>query len=112
MLFSAGSAFGGTHQLQGYFAYQLAFGTLAVETPRGSRKTWFMLSFRQALILGIVQGVSGLFPVFSLGHSIILLALLGWTIDQSANYFSTSWSLPILQQLRFCSSSIRTIGFE
>jgi undecaprenyl-diphosphatase len=48
-----------------------------------------MLSFRQALILGILQGVSELFPISSLGHSIILPALLGWTIDQNANYFLT-----------------------
>ena len=48
-----------------------------------------MLSLRQALILGILQGVSELFPISSLGHSIILPALLGWTIDQNANYFLT-----------------------
>lgn len=46
-----------------------------------------MLSFRQALILGILQGVSELFPISSLGHSIILPALLGWMIDQNANFF-------------------------
>ena len=48
-----------------------------------------MLSLRQALILGILQGVSELFPISSLGHSIILPALLGWMIDQNANYFLT-----------------------
>jgi len=48
-----------------------------------------MLSLRQALILGILQGVSELFPISSLGHSIILPALLGWTIDQNANNFLT-----------------------
>jgi undecaprenyl-diphosphatase len=48
-----------------------------------------MLSFRQALILGILQGVSELFPISSLGHSIILPALLGWTIDQNAGRFLT-----------------------
>jgi undecaprenyl-diphosphatase len=48
-----------------------------------------MLSFRQALILGILQGISELFPISSLGHSIILPALLGSTIDQEVNYFLT-----------------------
>jgi undecaprenyl-diphosphatase len=48
-----------------------------------------MLSYRQALILGILQGVSELFPISSLGHSIILPAVLGWAIDQRANYFVT-----------------------
>jgi undecaprenyl-diphosphatase len=48
-----------------------------------------MLSLRQALILGILQGISELFPISSLGHSIILGALLGWTIDQNGDYFLT-----------------------
>ena len=49
----------------------------------------YVLSFRQALVLGILQGVSELFPISSLGHSIILPALLGWSIDQNANNFLT-----------------------
>jgi undecaprenyl-diphosphatase len=46
-----------------------------------------MLSYPQAAILGILQGISELFPISSLGHSILLPAVLGWTIDQNANYF-------------------------
>jgi undecaprenyl-diphosphatase len=46
-----------------------------------------MLSLLQAAILGVLQGISELFPISSLGHSIILPTLLGWTIDQKANYF-------------------------
>jgi undecaprenyl-diphosphatase len=48
-----------------------------------------MLSYLQALILGLLQGVSELFPISSLGHSIILPGLLGWSIDQNAGYFLT-----------------------
>jgi undecaprenyl-diphosphatase len=48
-----------------------------------------MLSSLQAVILGILQGISELFPISSLGHSIILPALLGWTIDQRAGAFLT-----------------------
>jgi undecaprenyl-diphosphatase len=48
-----------------------------------------MLSLAQALILGIVQGVSELFPISSLGHSIILPALVGWTVEQDAAGFLT-----------------------
>jgi undecaprenyl-diphosphatase len=48
-----------------------------------------MLSYLQAVILGILQGISELFPISSLGHSILLPAVLGWTIDQNANYFLT-----------------------
>jgi undecaprenyl-diphosphatase len=38
-----------------------------------------MLSYLQAIILGIVQGVTELFPVSSLGHSVLLANLFGWT---------------------------------
>lgn len=48
-----------------------------------------MLTLPQALILGILQGISELFPISSLGHSIILPALLGWAINRKANYFLT-----------------------
>lgn len=48
-----------------------------------------MLSYFQAAILGLVQGISELFPISSLGHSIILLGLLGWNINHDANYFLT-----------------------
>jgi len=36
------------------------------------------LSFLQAIIMGVLQGVSELFPVSSLGHSVLIPALLGW----------------------------------
>jgi undecaprenyl-diphosphatase len=48
-----------------------------------------MLSYFQAAILGLLQGITELFPISSLGHSILLPALLGWSIDQNASYFLT-----------------------
>jgi undecaprenyl-diphosphatase len=48
-----------------------------------------MLSHRQAAVLGVLQGVSELFPISSLGHSVIVPGLLGWSIDHDANYFLT-----------------------
>jgi undecaprenyl-diphosphatase len=48
-----------------------------------------MLTYLQAAILGILQGISELFPISSLGHSILLPAALGWTIDRNTNYFLT-----------------------
>ena len=41
------------------------------------------MSYLQALLLGLLQGITELFPVSSLGHSVILPKLLGWNIDQS-----------------------------
>jgi len=47
------------------------------------------ISYFQAAILGLLQGVSELFPVSSLGHSVILPSLFGWNIHQNAPYFLT-----------------------
>jgi undecaprenyl-diphosphatase len=47
------------------------------------------ISYFQAVILGLVQGVSELFPISSLGHSVILPSLFGWNIHQNAPYFLT-----------------------
>ncbi len=40
-------------------------------------------------MLGLLQGVSELFPVSSLGHSVILPQLVGWHLHQNAPYFLT-----------------------
>ena len=47
------------------------------------------ITYFQAAILGLLQGVSELFPVSSLGHSVILPSLFGWNIHQNAPYFLT-----------------------
>ncbi len=47
------------------------------------------ISYLQAAILGLLQGVSELFPISSLGHSVILPRLLGWDIHQNDDYFVT-----------------------
>jgi len=47
------------------------------------------ISYFQGAMLGLLQGVSELFPVSSLGHSVILPKLVGWNIHQSAPYFLT-----------------------
>src|SRR5713226_4300745 len=41
----------------------------------------------QALVLALVQGVTELFPVSSLGHAVILPHLFRWTIDQNSDTF-------------------------
>jgi undecaprenyl-diphosphatase len=38
-----------------------------------------VISYFQAIVIGLLQGVTELFPVSSLGHSVLLPALLGWT---------------------------------
>ena len=48
-----------------------------------------LITYPQAILLGLLQGVSELFPVSSLGHSVILPSLLGWNIHQNDKYFLT-----------------------
>jgi len=38
-----------------------------------------MLTYLQAIVLGVVQGVTELFPVSSLGHAVLIADLFGWT---------------------------------
>src|ERR1700688_2738152 len=38
----------------------------------------------QAIVMAILQGVTELFPVSSLGHAVILPHLLHWGVDQKA----------------------------
>lgn len=44
-----------------------------------------MLTFFQAIILGLLQGITELFPISSLGHSILIPGILGWKINPSAS---------------------------
>ncbi len=48
-----------------------------------------MLTLFQSLVLGFLQGVTELFPISSLGHSVILPSLVGWRVDQYDPAFLT-----------------------
>ena len=47
------------------------------------------ISYFQAVILGLTQGVAEPFPISSLGHAVILPRLLGWNIHQNDKFFLT-----------------------
>ncbi|HWE61674.1 MAG TPA: undecaprenyl-diphosphate phosphatase [Chloroflexota bacterium] len=55
---------------------------LAVVATASAQVTAF-----QAIVLGLLQGITELFPISSLGHTVILPRLLGWNINQSADNF-------------------------
>lgn len=40
------------------------------------------MTFVQAMLLAVLQGISELFPVSSLGHTVLIPALLHWNIDR------------------------------
>ncbi len=48
-----------------------------------------VISYFQAIILGLLQGVAEPFPVSSLGQSVVLPKVLGWNIHQNDDYFVT-----------------------
>ena len=45
------------------------------------------MSALQAILFAVLQGVTELFPVSSLGHAVILPKLLGWQVDQRGRDF-------------------------
>ncbi len=46
-----------------------------------------LVTFAQAMILAVLQGVSELFPVSSLGHTVLVPALLRWGVDEGSDSF-------------------------
>ncbi len=45
------------------------------------------ISYFQAIVLGLVQGIAEPFPISSLGHGVVLPSLFGWNIHQNDDYF-------------------------
>jgi undecaprenyl-diphosphatase len=64
------------------------------------------MTFLQAIFFAIIQGVSELFPVSSLGHAVILPAALGWHVDQDSPQF-----LPFLVVLHLGTATALLIYF-
>ncbi|HTS15579.1 MAG TPA: undecaprenyl-diphosphate phosphatase [Candidatus Sulfotelmatobacter sp.] len=63
-----------------------------------------MLSYLQAVVLGLLQGVTELFPISSLGHSVIVPQLLGWTDVVAAQSASESYFLAFLVGLHVATA--------
>jgi undecaprenyl-diphosphatase len=45
------------------------------------------ISYGQGVVLGLLQGFAELFPISSLGQSVVAPRILGWNIHQNDNYF-------------------------
>ena len=60
----------------------------------------------QAIVIALVQGATELFPVSSLGHAVVLPALLNWPIDQHAPSF-----LPFLVMLHLGTATALLLYF-
>jgi undecaprenyl-diphosphatase len=63
-----------------------------------------MLSYLQAIILGLVQGVTELFPVSSLGHSVLIANLFGWKNLSSQQTADASTFLNLLVMMHVATA--------
>jgi undecaprenyl-diphosphatase len=68
------------------------------------------LTYFQAIVIGILQGVTELFPVSSLGHSVIIPKLFGWDNIVSQESASESGYLAFLVGLH-CGTALALIIF-
>jgi undecaprenyl-diphosphatase len=62
------------------------------------------VDYFQAILIGLVQGITELFPVSSLGHSVILPKLLGWTALVAAQRQPESFFLAFLVGLHVATA--------
>jgi undecaprenyl-diphosphatase len=47
------------------------------------------ISYFQAVVLGLTQGIAEPFPISSLGHAVVIPRLFGWNIHQNDKFFLT-----------------------
>jgi undecaprenyl-diphosphatase len=71
-----------------------------------------VLSYFQAIVLGLLQGVTELFPVSSLGHTVLLPALLGWNNLVTAQSAGESFYLAFVVALHVATAIALLIFFR
>jgi undecaprenyl-diphosphatase len=71
-----------------------------------------VLSFLQAAVLGLLQGVTELFPVSSLGHTVVFPALFGWHGVVAAQSAKESYFLAFLVGLHVATALALLIYFR
>ena len=62
------------------------------------------ISYFQAIVLGVLQGVTELFPVSSLGHTVLFPTLFGWNELVNAQSQSESFWLAFVVMLHVGSA--------
>src|ERR1700724_3130191 len=63
------------------------YGLVTLETPekRVSTPLTVHMTYAEAMVVGLIQGVTELFPVSSLGHNVLIPALIGGSWAQDLN---------------------------
>src|SRR5271166_761921 len=62
------------------------------------------LSYFQAIVLGVLQGISELFPISSLGHTVLFPTLFGWNDLVKVQSQSESYWLALVVMLHVGSA--------
>lgn len=70
------------------------------------------MTYFQSIILGLIQGVSELFPISSLGHSVILPTLFGWTALVKAQSEPESYFLAFLVGLHVATATALLVFYR
>jgi undecaprenyl-diphosphatase len=70
------------------------------------------VSYLQAIVIGLLQGITELFPVSSLGHSVLLPAFLGWDNLAGAQSASESFYLAFLVGLHVATALALIVYFR
>ena len=71
-----------------------------------------MISYFQAIVIGLLQGVTELFPVSSLGHSVLVPAWLGWDNLVRAQSAQESFYLAFVVALHVATAIALLITFR
>jgi undecaprenyl-diphosphatase len=71
-----------------------------------------LISYFQAIVIGLFQGVTELFPVSSLGHSVLIPEWFGWTNVVDAQSASESFYLAFLVALHVATAIALLVYFR
>jgi undecaprenyl-diphosphatase len=71
-----------------------------------------MITFFQAIIIGLLQGFTELFPISSLGHSILIADLFGWSSIISAQTEKGSFYLTFLVAVHVATATALFIFYR
>src|ERR1700739_4903420 len=71
-----------------------------------------MITYLQALILGVLQGATELFPISSLGHSVLLAWLFNWHTILADQSRSESFFLSFLVVLHVATATALLIFYR
>ena len=71
-----------------------------------------MISYFQAIVIGLMQGVTELFPISSLGHSVLVPAWLGWDHLVTAQSADESFYLAFVVALHVATAVALLVYFR